>query len=1187
MDTRGRTKVAELLKMEKDVQKVWEEEKIYEMDAPEELDKAKFIATFPFPYMNGFLHLGHAFSLTKCEFAVRYQRLRGKNALFPFGLHCTGMPIKASADKLKAEIEEFGLPPNFPPDSELLPDQSLLPETNSESTIKDKAKGKKSKAVAKSGALKYQWSIMKSLGFQDDEIAKFSDSLYWIQFFPPVTVEHLKKMGLGIDWRRTFITTDVNPYFDSFVRWQFLKLKERKRIDFGKRYTVFSPKDGQPCMDHDRSSGEGVGPQEYTLIKLHLLEPYPKAIQTICKGKRVYLVAATLRPETMYGQTNCWVGPDIKYVAFTVNNDQDVFVCTRRAARNMAYQGFTVQEGQVNVLAEFFGKILFLPTYEIVGCRVKAPLTVYESVYILPMMTVKSDKGTGVVTSVPSDSPDDYAALQDLKNKKLLREKFGIVDEMVLPFNPIPIIDVPEFGKLSAPTACDEAKVQSQNDIATLVAIKDKLYLKSFYDGVSILLVGKYAGRRVQDVKKHIQKEMVETGDACIYYETEKPVISRSGDECVVALCDQYLNYGDHKWKEATKKALQGLNTYTDNVYNNLNATVDWLHEHACSRSYGLGTKLPWDEQYLIESLSDSTIYMAYYTVAHLLQGGVFDGSKCGPLNIKPEQLTPAVWDYIFYDDQLYENVKTDIEKWKLDKLKHEFNYWYPVDLRVSGKDLIQNHLTYYLYNHVAMWPSDPSKWPRSVWANGHLLLNNEKMSKSTGNFLTLVEAVERYSADGMRLALADAGDSIEDANFMETMADAGVLRLYNFLTWVIESITSLDEMANHPPSTFPELIFQNDINKYVQISAENYENMQFKEVVKSAFFEFQAARDRYREWSMMALNRNLILRFIETQAIILSPICPHICEAIWKLLGNVKNSIVHAKWPTVEPVVEELSKQCAFLEDALHDFRIRYKSAMASKQKKAGKMPVEKPNMAIIYVAAGYPPWQELTLTTLAKMHEVACGSLPENKILSKELLKIEELKKHAKKLMPFVASVKESYDQKGVEAFSLQAQVDELDILTRNAAYLVSTLQLQAIQIHTSVHGGEKVQEECRPGKPFIIFQTEKVCKLILINPTVGSGYFEFETAVLHGETVNNLKQRIAKRISVSDAKQILLYRYSDSVFGSRMIPVLENFQQCTEVRSDGVFEVDNQRQPATLSLNEDGYHHPIGTQMIYVVV
>ena len=82
-------------------------------------------------------------------------------------------------------------------------------------------------------------------------------------------------------------------------------------------------------------------------------------------------------------------------------------------------------------------------------------------------------------------------------------------------------------------------------------------------------------------------------------------------------------------------------------------------------------------------------------------------------------------------------------------KLKGEFEYWYPVDLRSSGKDLIPNHLTYFLYNHVAVWPNQSDKWPASIRANGHLLLNSEKMAKSTGNFLTLKDALRRYSADG------------------------------------------------------------------------------------------------------------------------------------------------------------------------------------------------------------------------------------------------------------------------------------------------------------------------------------------------------------------------------------------------------------------------------------------------------
>lgn len=42
-------------------------------------------------------------------------------------------------------------------------------------------------------------------------------------------------VALQVDWRRSFITTDVNPFYDSFVRWQFVTLKEKNKIKFGKR----------------------------------------------------------------------------------------------------------------------------------------------------------------------------------------------------------------------------------------------------------------------------------------------------------------------------------------------------------------------------------------------------------------------------------------------------------------------------------------------------------------------------------------------------------------------------------------------------------------------------------------------------------------------------------------------------------------------------------------------------------------------------------------------------------------------------------------------------------------------------------------------------------------------------------------------------------------------------------------
>lgn len=94
------------------------------------------------------------------------------------------------------------------------------------------------------------------------------------------------------------------------------------------------------------------------------------------------------------------------------------------------------------------------------------------------------------------------------------------------------------------------------------------------------------------------------------------------------------------------------------------------------------------------------------------------------------------------------------------------------MDMRASGKDLIRNHLTMSLYNHAAIWPTRNDLWPRSFFCNGHSLLNSQKMSKSTGNFLTLKDCIEKFGADATRIALADAGDTIDDANFTVDNAD-------------------------------------------------------------------------------------------------------------------------------------------------------------------------------------------------------------------------------------------------------------------------------------------------------------------------------------------------------------------------------------------------------------------------------
>ncbi|CAF4589633.1 unnamed protein product [Rotaria sp. Silwood1] len=1203
-EKRSTVKLDTIREIERQMQKLWADLKIFEVDAPgHPSDNSNtYLVTFPYPYMNGRLHLGHTFSLSKCEFAVGFQRLRGKHCLFPFGFHCTGMPIRAAADKLKRELEEFGFPPKFPTHAheEVEEEKVATPKETESSKVDNLSKSKKSKAAAKSGGEKYQWQIMRSLGIEDDdEIRRFADPMYWISYFPSHVKRDLEMMGLKVDWRRSFVTTDVNPFYDSFVRWQFHHLKQGGKIQFGKRYTIYSPKDNQPCMDHDRSSGEGVGPQEYTLIKLRIHDDHiPKKLKPHITSSTpgVYLAAATLRPETMYGQTNCWLHPDIRYVAFETRL-HGILICTRRAARNMAYQEFTNVYGQYTVLAEFLGSELF-------GLPLHGPLSHYETVYVLPMMTIKEDKGTGVVTSVPSDSPDDYAALMDIKNKPNLREKYGIKESMVLPYDPVAIIELEPYGRLAAPTICSQMKIQSQNDRDKLLEAKEKIYTKSFYDG--ILLVGKYANTKVSEAKKLVRDDLITNGQACSYYEPEGKVISRSNDECVVSLVDQwFLDYGNEKWKQEAKRALDKMNVYHTETRHQFEAVLSWLHEHACSRSYGLGTKLPWDEQYLIESLSDSTIYMAYYTVAHLLQArDCFSGEKLGPANILPSQLTIEVWDYIFFPEKSYPASTTDIPHATLDHLRSEFQYWYPVDLRSSGKDLIPNHLTYSLYNHTAIWPNHPELWPRAFRANGHLLLNSEKMSKSTGNFLTLVQAIEKFSADGMRLTLADAGDSIEDANFEEEMAEAQLLRLYTFIEWVKEvlniNLVDIEEeeddskkssednativssvihwvkdklhLSSSSDSTHEEFtqqqknhfrtdtkynyydhVFESEINRAIQLTEESYEKMLYKDVLKYGFFELQIARDNYRELCSEGeqMNLHLIKRFIEVQAILLAPICPHICDYVYQFLHPGK-TIMNAKWPKAGKIDQSLIDSCNYLMNTAHDFRLRLKTyttqQTSGKAKGTKSQPPLSPTHATIYVARSYPSWQTFVVSELKKLYLANNYSLPDSKQLSihfKDRPEIE--KKYQKKLMPFVIYSKDILEKsRNVTALDQHLSFDEYQVLQFNQDYLRRALNVEQIDIRLTDDNNIDATtlsnlEDIIPGKPIVHFRHEASITIRLINRQPYAPNFEWSIPVMNGDTIERIELRLRQHgdRQLRSSNKIRLYYFQNWEFYTRQLP------------------------------------------------
>lgn len=203
----------------------------------------------------------------------------------------------------------------------------------------------------------------------------------------------------------------------------------------------------------------------------------------------------------------------------------------------MAYQGVFESRGKIIKLAEISGA-------DLIGTKVSPAFGVYPEVYVLPMDGVLATKGTGVVTCVPSDSPDDYATLMDLRKKA---EYYGIKPEWAR-FDPLPVISTPKYGDMIAKTLVVDMKIQSQKDKVKLAEAKDIAYKEGFYSGT--MIYGDFKGDSVEVAKPKVRQQLIDSKLAFAYAEPENVVVSRSGDECIVALCDQwYLDYGAAEWK--------------------------------------------------------------------------------------------------------------------------------------------------------------------------------------------------------------------------------------------------------------------------------------------------------------------------------------------------------------------------------------------------------------------------------------------------------------------------------------------------------------------------------------------------------------------------------------------------------------------------------------------------------------
>ncbi|SCP05043.1 leucine--tRNA ligase, putative [Plasmodium ovale] len=1071
-----------LLTIEKNIQSLWKEHNICEKEFVEK-NETRFTGNFPYPYMNGLLHIGHAFTLSKLEFSIRYKNMTCDNVLLPFAFHCTGTPIVVCADKLKSELKNKILKGQVQEKHECEVDNDPsagettgvmagatdeIPgvtgggageEGEAEKGKKKKGvdvtvfRSNKSKAQSKGSKQNTQYEIMKQMEINDKEIHLFQDPEYWCYYFSSKAKEHLNSFGLFCDWRRSFITTNINPYYDKFVNWQFNRLYKKNLIYYGSRITIFSRVNNQACADHERSLGEGVKCQEYTLIKIYVQDQeefvtsfifthgdktqndWKKNLlldDNLYKKKKIILLGSTLKPETAYGQNYTFVNPNEFYYAVFgfdkqvlhygdknyVNNIlspeeivekcQNLYICSENSLYNLAYQGVIPLLRGVDTSKENSGCgnnsssgcsgvgsepladvpiVMRIKGEKLVGLRTYTNLSRVKDFYILPMTTIKMNIGTGVVPCVSSDSTDDYACLEDIKKKKnYYCEKYNLKEEYFTNES-YSCIELPEIGLNSGKYFYDVEKISSYKD-AKLQKIKETLYKKQYFEG--IITVEPYRGMKTFNYRKIAKQNIIKNNDGFLYSEPEVLVIDRNNVKCIAALCNQwYINYGNVEFKKDVLIQLKKNNfqTYNEVLYKQLQHVIFWLDDWSCSRAYGLGTHMPdfnvtrrggggdtgeggsgnanvsssgsgsgsgsgngsgsgsgigsgsgsgsGSGKELIESLSDSTVYMAYYTISHFLQGSV-DGKEQGVLGIVAEDLNDSFFDYVFDISDDTSGVSKNITKDKLEKMRREFQYWYPFDVRISGKDLIFNHLTMALFNHVAIWGkkiyenhkecieersildrqseilSEIEKidlstiesikyFPKSFFCNGHVLVNKEKMSKSKGNFITIAQSISQYTSDGTRIALADAGDSIEDANFNTDTANSAIMKLYNLINFCIETKNNV-YIFRCGEKTFNDLIFENEINYLTNRCKDSYEKLQFRDVLKYGFYDMLLKRDTYRIMcDKIHMHKDTVNFFIERMCMIINPIIPHVTEHIWTYILKKDNFLINEKWPPTE----------------------------------------------------------------------------------------------------------------------------------------------------------------------------------------------------------------------------------------------------------------------------------------------
>jgi len=789
-------------KIQEKWQKKWQEAELGK--AKVEKNKEKFMMIFAYPGISGYLHVGHMRGFSYTDAICRFKRLKGKEVLFPVGTHASGNQALGFANKVKNKDENW-------------------------------------------------LTYLKNNGCSEEQIKELVKPEAVVDYFNHVYInDYWKKFGFLCDWDRFTCTT--YPDYEKFIQWQFKKLQEKDLLIQKPYFATACINCGPVAVDPsetDISKGGNAEKQEYTLLKFKL-----------GNDKNDFLVAATLRPETIYGQTNLWVNPEAEYVRVEVEGMN--WILSREAADKLKYQKDDVLLKEDVDIKKLIGQTVIAPGIE-------------REIIILPAKFCDPKVGSGIVTSVPSDAPYDYVALKVLQEDSETCKIFSLNQEEIKQIKLIPIIKSKGYGDFPAREIVQKMGINSLEDPKLEEATKE-IYKSGFHTGIMMDTCGKYAGKKVEEAKELMKSELIEKGNADIFHDLTEEVICRCGGDVIIKRIDDqwFIRYSDPELTERSKEQAKEMKIYPPEYHDNMPSVLDWFGDRACARlGNWLGSKLPFDDKWTVEPISDSTLYPAYYIVSKFTKEG----------RLTTKDLTEEFFDYVFLSKGKGK------DNWK--EVKEEFDYFYPLNLNLGGKEHKTVHFPVFLMNHVAILPED--KWPQGIFVNWWVTGKGSKISKSKGGAVPIPEAIEKYGVDAMRLYYSHIGSPHIDVVWTEETVFNYKSTLERIYSVIEELLIPIIKDGKDGKKNLIDLWLISKINQHIKKINSDMQDYNLRELSTTVYFTIY---DDLR-WYLRrgGENKKVIKEFLKSWLTLMNPITPHLSEELNELLGE-KDLISVSSWP-------------------------------------------------------------------------------------------------------------------------------------------------------------------------------------------------------------------------------------------------------------------------------------------------